>query len=110
MTNKEATCAARQIPFDADKPLPTEVDMGLRRIVKGQVIRYNGRGLTASVAKGILQAKMGVNTLGAKAPGHDAAVKAGKARPDDMYDMLAAAHDAVEANYQQDIRSYRRKG
>jgi hypothetical protein len=110
MTNKEASDCARQIPFDADKPLPPDVDVGLRRIVKGQTIRYHGRGLTASVAKGILQSKMGVNTLGAKAPGHDAAVKAGKARPDDTYDVLAATHDAVEANYQQDIRGYRRRG
>lgn len=110
MTNKEASDSARRIPFAPGwAELHPSTAEGIRRIVNRQLIRYNVR--THDVAKDArrigLQYQTGVQGM-PKAPGHDAAVKAGKARASDGYDVAAATQEAVDANYQADKNAYYR--
>lgn len=101
MTNREISDKARRIVFTQAWPdVYPDVARGLKLIVDRQVRRYADKRLN-SMHKDVLHARTGVSTYGAKAPGHDAAVKAAKDRKHDNYCMLEAT--SVPA-YEQDRR------
>lgn len=99
MTNKEATNAARRIVFTPAWPeVYPDVAKVLTLIVSRQVARLGNKG-----AKRWLQANNGQSPM-AKAPGHDAAVKAAKARKGDTYSVLDATDGPSWATFEQDRR------
>lgn len=106
MTNKEASKLARRIPFAADWPVfYPDTAAGLWDIVNKQLRRIENKRLRTH--KVTFQAQLD-QFVSRKAPGHDAAVKADKARVADGYDMAAAGDATVEANYQADKATYYR--
>lgn len=95
MTNAQVKAAARRIPFDPGN-LPGAIKAGLGRIVRRQ-IAHSARKLGGSLDR--------VYPVHVKAPGHDAAVKAGKKRPVEDYNML----DATAVPYYEQEQEARRK-